>query len=84
MDKLRKQTTIDNFKNLSLEEQCGVLLKVLNILTNKSYINNKDLEKIKEKVSHPKTSMILSSYESFKVINQSITGLFENVIDILG
>jgi CRISPR-associated protein, csn1 family len=84
LDKLRKQTTIDNFKNLSLEEQCGVLLKVLNILTNKSYINNKDLEKIKEKVSHPKTSMILSSYESFKVINQSITGLFENEIDILG
>ena len=84
LDKLRKQTTIDNFKNLSLEEQCGVLLKVLNILTNKRYIDNKDLEKIKEKVSHPKTSMILSSYESFKVINQSITGLFENEIDILG
>ena len=42
------------------------------------------MKKIKEKVSHPKTSMILSSYESFKVINQSITGLFENEIDILG
>ena len=61
-----------------------VLLKILNTITDKNSVKKTDLEKIEIKISQVKTSMKLNSYKSFKIINQSITGLFENEIDILG
>ncbi|MFR2504645.1 MAG: type II CRISPR RNA-guided endonuclease Cas9, partial [Coprobacillus cateniformis] len=82
LDEFKDQTTIDKFKNLSLEDQCSVLLEILNTLTDKK--TTYDLKKIGINVYRAKTSMKLSSYKSFKIINQSITGLFENEIDILG
>ena len=72
----------EKFKNLLLEDQCSVLLEILNTLTDKK--SSYDLKKIGISVYRAKTSMKLNSYTSFKVINQSITGLFENEIDILG
>lgn len=35
-------------------------------------------------MSRTEVSMKLSLNDSFKIINQSVTGLFENEIDILG
>ena len=82
LEEFKKQVTIDKYKNLSLEDQCSVLLEILNTLTDKN--STYDLKKIGISVYRAKTSMKLNSYTSFKVINQSITGLFENEIDILG
>ena len=84
LDEFKEQTTIEKFKNLSLEDQSSVLLKILNTITDKNSVKKTDLEKIEIKISQVKTSMKLNSYKSFKIINQSITGLFENEIDILG
>ena len=82
LEEFKKQLTIEKFKNLLLEDQCSVLLEILNTLTDKK--SSYDLKKIGISVYRAKTSMKLNSYTSFKVINQSITGLFENEIDILG
>ncbi len=82
IDKFKSQASIDKFNELSLEEQCYILLEILNTLTDKK--TTYDLKKIGISVSRSTTSMKLNSNQSFKVINQSITGLFENEIDILG
>ena len=79
--KLKEQTTKDNFKKLSLEEQCSVLLEILNILVD---ANEYNLNKLGFSMNKSTISTNITTNESFKVINQSITGLFENEIDILG
>lgn len=79
--KLKEQTTKDNFKKLSLEEQCSVLLEILNILVD---ANKYNLNKLGFSINKSTIGINLTTNESFKVINQSITGLFENEIDILG
>ena len=65
-----------------LEDQCIVLLEILNTLTDKK--TTYDLKKIDISVSRSTVGMKLNENMRLKVINQSITGLFENVIDILG
>lgn len=70
------------FEKLDLKEKIGVLLQILNTLTDRN--TTYDLSKIGMKMSRSLISTTLSINNSFKIINQSITGLFENEIDILG
>lgn len=76
----------DVFIGLSLKEQCDVLIQILNILH--ANVRSGDLSLLGEskqsgivttgsKIAHTK------NVKSFKVINQSITGLFEQEIELL-
>lgn len=76
----------DLFQNLTLKEQCEVIMQVLNILH--SNVRSGDLSLLGEsKKSGIITtgSKILPSknISSFKIINQSITGLFEKEIELI-
>ena len=82
LDEFRKENTLNKFRELLLEDQCIVLLEILNTLTDKK--TTYDLKKIDISVSRSTVGMKLNENMRLKVINQSITGLFENVIDILG
>ena len=62
-----------------------MLLGILNTLTDKSSSYQKyNLKSVGINMSRTEVSMKLSLNDSFKIINQSVTGLFENEIDILG
>lgn len=74
------------FKKLSLKEQCEVLMQILNILH--ANVRSGDLSLLAES----KQSGIITTsskiaptknVKSFKIINQSITGLFEKEIELL-
>lgn len=76
----------DRFKELSLKEQCEVLMQVLSILH--ADVRSGDLSLLDE----PKKSGIIKtssriapskSIKSFKIIHQSVTGLFEQEIELL-
>lgn len=82
LDEFRKENTLNKFRELLLEDQCIVLLEILNTLTDKK--TTYDLKKIDISVSRSTVGMKLNENMRLKVINQSITGLFENEIDILG
>lgn len=77
------QTGFDKFKKLDKEEQCKVLVAIMSMTmiggseTNLSLIgegSNTGLMRINKKITGIKEIML---------INQSITGLFENKIDLL-
>lgn len=81
----------DIFTKLSLFDQVNILLKMLNVLTDKTVSSIKFLikdDKInKEKVSEIKLSrstLSMDLKDDLKIINQSITGLYENEIIIRG
>ncbi len=70
----------DNFTSLTIENQCEVILQMLNILHDNALLG--DLTKIglSKQSGRVGTSMDMSSTKSHvKIINQSVTGLFENV-----
>lgn len=74
------------FEKLSLKEQCDVLMQILNILHNN--VRTGDLSLINEakKSGVVTTSSKIApskSIKSFKIINQSVTGLFEQEIELL-
>lgn len=76
----------EGFKNCTLKEQCEVLMQILNILH--ANVRSGDLSLLGES----KQSGIITTsnkiaptknVKSFKIINQSITGLFEQEIELL-
>jgi CRISPR-associated endonuclease Csn1 len=69
------------FISLSLYEQCETLIGILKYL--KCDTVNDDLKCLDVKCKPYRMNKKLSSNESFKIINQSITGLFEQEIDLL-
>lgn len=71
------------FTDLSLYEQCCTLDGIINYLHANAVC--KDLEYLKVKCPEYRMSKILSSNKnvSFKIVNQSITGLFENEFELL-
>ncbi|MGO1580481.1 MAG: type II CRISPR RNA-guided endonuclease Cas9 [Peptoniphilaceae bacterium] len=69
------------FLKLDNTDKSKILLQIINILTEKN--TTYDLKKIKSSYSRAKTSMRLDKLKEFKVINQSITGLYVNEKDIL-
>lgn len=74
----------DAFINLSVYRQCYVLMQIINILH--ADVSGGDLTALGEAKKSGVTTIsnrIQSSYGSVKLINQSITGLFEQEIDLL-
>lgn len=74
----------DMFINLSLYQQCYTLMQVINILH--ANVLSGDLTALGEAKKSGITTIsnkMQSGYKSAKLINQSITGLFEQEIDLL-
>ncbi|MDU5106304.1 type II CRISPR RNA-guided endonuclease Cas9 [Clostridium sp.] len=71
------------FMKLSLEEQCITLNEILNLMRCKPITAN--LKSIDGAVSAGKIQInkIITNNESVKIINQSITGLFKQEVDLL-
>lgn len=69
------------FIKLSLDERCKALAELLNIFTN---MNKKlSLSTINVSASRKVVNFKLSSLDEFKIINESITGLYSNEITIV-
>lgn len=81
-----KSTDIDSvgrrqFTKLSLEERCKTLAEMLNIITN---MNKKlSLSNINVSASRKVVNFKISSLNEFKIINESITGLYSNEVTIV-
>ena len=74
------------FENLSLKEQCEVLMQILNILHANVLCGDLSLIGEAKNSGAVTTSSKIAptkNVKSFKVINQSITGLFEQEIELL-
>ncbi|HHX79071.1 MAG TPA: hypothetical protein GX695_04895 [Acholeplasmataceae bacterium] len=71
----------EKFCKLGIEEQIDILLNVLNMLTNKASVY--DFEMLDFGLGRRKLGFDITKVSEFKLINQSITGLFENSIDLL-
>ncbi|MFI3142076.1 MAG: type II CRISPR RNA-guided endonuclease Cas9 [Clostridia bacterium] len=72
------------FKSLELEQQLIALVQILSIFKCKA--GNADLRIIKGKERTNRLNISLNitkNYKEFKIITQSITGLYEGVIDLL-
>ena len=69
------------FINLSLEEQCIALSDILNLITN---INTTlSLNSVNLKASRKVVNFNISKLKEFKIINESITGLYSNEVTIV-
>lgn len=81
-----KLTDVNNigrkqFIKLSLEERCKALAELLNIFTN---MNKKlSLSTINISASRKVVNFKISSLDEFKIVNESITGLYSNEITIV-
>lgn len=71
----------DKFLDLSPEVQITILLNIINMLTNK--ISTYDFKALEFGIGRRKLGFNITDVEEFKLINQSITGLYENSIDLL-
>ncbi len=72
----------DKFKTINVDEQVKTLLEVLNLLTNKK--STFDLKNIDMKASRGICSFNLSNQSDFSIIEQSVTGVYEKEIVIVG
>ena len=81
-DELSTEEVRDKFKNISEEEQAKILLEVLNLLTNKK--STFDLKNIGITASRAKCGFNLSNQSQFSIIEQSVTGVYEKEIVIVG
>lgn len=80
VDDFASSNTLETFEGLSLIEQSNLLLEMINAITDKKTVYK--LEPL-IKLSRSIISMDISNLKNFEVINQSVTGLFENNIDII-
>lgn len=83
------QTLHDNisaFEKLSESDQCRIIMQILNLFANTAASADLKLLNGKSGVGILLTSKNLANYQghSFKLIHQSITGFFEQEIDLLG
>ena len=71
----------NKFNALELEEQIKVLVNILNLLNNK--VTTYDFKELGIKASRGTLGMDYSSTLEFKIVNQSITGLYQNEKNLL-
>ena len=74
------------FEMLSLKGQCDVLMQILNILHTNARLGNLTLLKEGSQSGAVQTNSKISpskNIKSFKIINQSLTGLFEQETELL-
>lgn len=69
------------FIKLSLEERCKALSELLNIFTNRN--KKLSLSSINVSASRKVVNFKVSSLDEFKIINESITGLYSNEVAIV-
>lgn len=69
------------FEKMSLEEQCIYLMEILNLLTHQK--TTFDVKALGITASRSTVGSKVSNQEEFKVINESITGLYSNEITIV-
>ena len=69
------------FIKLSLEERCKALSELLNIFTNRN--KKLSLSSINVSASRKVVNFKVSSLDEFKIINESITGLYSNEVIIV-
>lgn len=81
-DDFKKDQTKNIFKNLSLEAQCIQILEILNILA--TYKTNFDkLKTIDIITSRTSLNMNITKLDEFKIIEKSVTGLYEKIVTII-
>ncbi len=71
------------FNSLAVEDQCSVLNQVLMLFVCKPVTANLSLIKGSKNAGNMALSKIISNMRSAYLIHQSVTGLFEQKIDLL-
>lgn len=76
----------EKFRRLSVPDQCRILMQILNLFANTAASADLKLLNGKAGIGILLTSKNLDNYRghSFKLIHQSITGFFEQEIDLMG
>ncbi len=74
-------TGLNNFINMSLEEQCIYLMEILNLLTNNK--TTFDVKPLGITASRSTIGVKIHKLDEFKIINESITGLYSNEVTIV-
>ena len=81
-NELNSEEIRNNFNSISIEEQVKVLLEILNLLTNKK--STFDLKNIKLGAARGQQLFDLTKLNQFSIMEQSVTGLYEKEITIIG
>ena len=81
-NELNSEEIRNNFNSISTEEQVKVLLEILNLLTNKK--STFDLKNIKLGAARGQQLFDLTKLNQFSIMEQSVTGLYEKEITIIG
>lgn len=71
----------EKFKGIDVSSQCILLLEILNMLTNMK--TTYDIKLLGFSTSRTKIALKISTLDEFKIINESITGLYSNEITIV-
>ena len=71
----------EKFKKIDVSSQCILLLEILNMLTNMK--TTYDIKLLGFSTSRTKIALKVSTLDEFKIINESITGLYSNDITIV-
>jgi len=81
-NELNSEEIRSNFNSITAEEQVKVLLEILNLLTNKK--STFDLKNIKLGAARGQQLFDLTKLNQFSIMEQSVTGLYEKEITIIG
>lgn len=73
----------DKFEELTLEEQCVVLGEILHLFQCKLVVANLTLIGASANTGKIQIGKVISNCNNVKLINQSVTGLYERSIDLL-
>lgn len=81
-DTFFSETTKEKFANLSIMEQGKTLLNILNVITNQKSVL--DLKALGMTTSRATIGVNLNNLDEFIIIEESVTGLFEKEVVIIG
>ncbi|NLY87881.1 MAG: type II CRISPR RNA-guided endonuclease Cas9 [Clostridiales bacterium] len=81
-EELNRAETRERFQNLKMEDQINILTVILNMLTNK-VSNLYDVKPLGISSSRRRLGFDFTKATEFKLINQSVTGLYESYVDLL-
>ena len=76
------ENNLDGFKELSVEQQVKVLNEILKHFSCNNLTSNLELIKGAENAGNARISKNLTLEKNYYVINQSLTGLFENITNL--
>lgn len=73
----------ERFKNLSLEDQTEILIEILKLFRSNRVLSDLSILGKGGHAGSLTVNSTISGYQSFKLINQSPTGVFEESVDLL-